>query len=586
MQTRWPSADVIGVLGERTPEGLLNMWDAVEPGFTSTTGAWQDAQASASVALAQGISLLEQKAVAAAGFGVGFRPEVFAKIKSLPGFDVLVETAKLALEGQLDIAGLTNAAKNLLVEIAFKVGTMVGIPLAVAGYAPGIGLAVALVWTLVQTMVEEKRKYEAYKAAVDRQALECIAPGYSVQLDQAQCTAALALLTGPDWRDLFMPEVRIFDPSYAGKASGWGAASGFGNDVGPLDAGWLGVTCCPTPDGARVIAPIGSGIGNRAQRGWKPIYHGKRPGFGLLPFVPDLMVHRAIITQPGGLGTYEAGRALPQLAGLGSHVWGLLWNCGPAAFALDGRSIANAWDEQLRGMKLFVGGNPVGIGGVVSSGRKACDEWPEAGRRAALDFFFTKLGMPDASQDGITSWSEAAPVKAWNLFADYQETLLERVGIAYVDARTCAPEWRARVRQAQLDLLDHPTAVCEVSTLAIPDDEYRAAVLARKMKKGGQCFAVSDRLAAYAEVSANTGPSLAPLSERAPDVPEQPAPEPSVLMAEFAPRSGDELFERLLRTEAPDESEGSSLGMVLGGLALAVPVFGGLYLANKNRRRR
>lgn len=577
---RWTSNEVLQTLGEAPPSGLVDLWDAVPPNYAATAGAWSDLRSSVSTSLAQGITQLGQKTVAAAGLGIGFRPEQLEAIRDLPGFDVLLETARLALEDGLDIGTMTNAAKDLLVSIATRVGTTIGIPVAMAGYAPGIGLAVALVWSVVQMLIEEKRRADAYQKASDRAALECIAPAYGVAFDQAQCTAALALLTGPDWRDLFLPEARPFDPEYVETAQGWGPDSGFGGPpTSLLDHGYRGFTCCPTNEGARVVAPIGSGIGNRSQRDFAPVFYGKRAGLSLLPMCPELTCHRGLIS--GVMSHYDAGRSLPRLSSLGVQVWGMLWSGGPSAFSVDGRMLAQSWAEYLGIMKTWIGTNPRGIGGLSSSNFAACDDWPETPRRALLSRFFQQLGMPaSAGEDGITNWDAALPVAGWKAFEAYQKTLLERVGIVWVDARSCAPEWRERVRAAQQRVVDHPTLPCDLPSVEpVPDPALREQLKAARRSKGAQCFTVSDRLAAYTEVSATTGPSLAPVSEGAPEVPEIPAmPTTATFIPPVPQRAG----------AAATEESGSGLALALGigAAAVGLGAVGTLVMRRRSGRRR
>lgn len=520
---RYVPSEVVDLLSTPQPDGMIDLWDALPEGAAASASAIEAARRSSQTAIVQGLSLIEQKVTAAAGLSVGFRPEIFEQVRALPGFDTLAATAELAITSKLDLASVTTAAKDLVIEILQDVGALTGSDFVQAGYLDGLGPVVAVVMWAVDTIVSEERKWKEYQEAQAAATLDCAPPAYSAKLDAAMVADALALVAAePDWRDLFLPEARVFDPTYAEKVAGWGPDSGFADDPGD---GWRGFTCCTsTVDGGRVIAPVGIGIGNRIQSSFTPIFYGSRPGFGLLPMCPDLPCHRAVIVT-GSNQIYDPGRSLPQLAGVGQRVWRILWGRGPAAFAVDGASIAAAWSEYFQGMRDFIGRNRAGIGGHPSFDNRVCDDWGKTGRTAALRWIFSRIGASGAEDtDGIYSWSNALPVKAWRAYEDYQESMLARLVIFLVDARTCAPEWRERVRAAQAAAVDsHPTAVCEIDPDDIPDPDLRAAVKARRLQKGAQCYAVAgSRLAAYGKVSPTNGPSLAPLGEDPPEIPEIP----------------------------------------------------------------
>jgi hypothetical protein len=534
---RWRLDDIIGTLDIPQPEGLVELWDALPQGTTTTASALESARRKSQTSIAQGLTLVGQKVVAAAGVNVGYRPELFAKLQDLPGVDVLKATAIAVIEGNFDLGQLVDAAQKLLRDIVKNIGERTGAAFVQPDFAAGIGHVVAVVWWAVETIVTAEKNWAAYQKALADAGLECIPPAYSAKLDLAQVEAALAILAGADWRDLFLPEVRPFDPDYLEKAEGWGPDAGL-PESGWLDQGWRGFTCCRTPDGGRVITPVGNGIGNRIQSSFTPIYYGHSAGFGMLPMCADLPIFRAIITPPGGLSPYEPARVLAQTAGVGQQVWRLLWNGGPSAFAVPpGKQIAGAWSETFGGMRHFIASNEYGIGGNALYDRRVCDDWSAAGRQRALEWFFARIGMPDpagaAQSEGIVGWSETLPVKAWTLHDEFAHALLGRLGIIWTDANTCAPEWRDKVREAQAEFVNDSTAPCEVpfeQLDSVPDPALRQAIKDARKARPPVCHASAiGKINAYTKVGPSDGLSLAPIGENDPGLPSfptEPEPEP------------------------------------------------------------
>lgn len=522
MTTRYKVEDVAELIEAKLPEGMVELWRDLPQGTAATSTALAAARQASQVAIAQGLTMIEQKVTAVAGLAAGFRPEIMGKILDLPGVDVVAQTAASALTKGLNLSELSTAATKVLAEVLEEVGKRYGSELVRAEYIPAIGAVAQVVIAAVTTIVQAEKAWAAYELAQDQAIIDCAPPAYSAKLDEAQVKAAMSLMVGGDWTNLFMPESRTFDPDY--DHSAWGPNANL-PDSGFLDQGYRGFTCCiSTLDGGRVIAPVGVGVGNRSQQFMPAIHYHTGPGFGLTPMVKGAPVQRAIVVPKNG-GAFDPARDLPQLAALGQHAWHMLWSPGPLAFSVDGEQIADAWAEHYRVMRMFIAGNAIGIGGVERYDRKVCDEWPEAQRRAALRWLFTKIGMPDADNpDGIVSFSEALPVKAWNAYADFQHSLVDRKLMAYVDPDTCHPKWRKAVQDAHDRILEHATMPCEIDPADCPNKKFRERLKAERSTRGAQCFAVVGQLKAPGPVGPTEGPSLEPITGTPSPIPAMPKP--------------------------------------------------------------
>lgn len=585
---RFVPAEVERVFGIPQPGGLVDLWNEVPPGFEMASDQLASLRRANQIGIVQGLALLEQKALVAAGSLVGFRPEVFGRLADLPYVDVLATTAGLIASRGLDLGVITQAAKNLTVEILGDIGDAMDASLAVAQYAGALNVIVDVVLGAVNVIASARREEAAARAAAVLAALDCQPPAYSASGDTNLALEATSLLRGSSWQDLFLPLIRPDE---------------------------LGFTCCISAvDHGRVVMPIGVGIGNRIQSAWAdgrmnqpdldvepwraPVY-GARVGFGCLPMCRELLVHRAIFVPGGGLPPNDPARMLAQLGGVGSYVWHMLWSPGPAAFTLDGLKIADAWAEYFMLLRAQIGSNaPGGFGTHMAPEGRICDSWPARDRQRALAWLFARVGVPDperaADPDGIYVFGDAAPVHQWRAFADYQAALLERPMISLVDARTCDPAWRSRVAAAQRDLLEHPDAVCNlVDVEAIPDPTYRAAVVARRKAMGLSCWATAGKAITAGGVSATSGPSLDPLGESSPPIPPIPrnpiprAPTPGRRTPELGD-AGPELGPEA-PADAPEASEpdGSNFGAwVAGAVGLGAAVGVGTLLLRGGRARR
>lgn len=514
---RWGLDDVAGLLLRNDPGGLVDLWNAVPPDYSVTASGLASLRSANQLAIVQRLASLEQKSIAAAGVGAGFRPEVFAAIQSLPGVDVILMAGMEAIGLQLDLGGAIDVAERVIAEVLDAVGLALGAGLAVVQLVPALGQVAAVVTAVVLAIVKNTQAWAAQEAASVLASLDCAPPAYSAMIDRESANAAVMLLTEPDWTRLFVPEGRPFDPEFIP----WPQfPEGYGND------GRRGFTCCPsTVDGGRVIAPVGVGVGNRIQVIAQPIFYAADGlGFGCLPMCPSLQVHRAIIVTASGQ-TYDPGASFAELGGVGGYAWRMLWGGGPAAFAVDGDLIGRAWAEYLELLREFIRLNVRGFGTGQAPGGRVCDGWgggtmnPNSKpngpnpRWDAVDWFLEQLGEYEG---------QPTPIAAWKSFERYQDALLRRVGIAYVDARTCVSRWRSRVRQAQQELLSHATAVCELDLDAIPDPEYREAVDAERHRRGVSCWATAGNRVASRATTATNGPSLEPLDGDGGPLPEIP----------------------------------------------------------------
>ncbi len=510
MNYRWQPGDAFDVRGtersvaellQEQSRALVDAWDAIPPGTTLDAKALSALRQDNQVALAQGLTLLQQQVTAATGLGPGFPPEIFEKVKDLPGVDVVAQTIVAALEGRLDLAEVTKASVGVLRDIVQEVTDGLEISATVADYLGGLNIVVQIVMGFITMVVEGNRLAAALRESNEDEGHGCIAPMYSAKVDQSEVAGALEMLTRPDWTNLFMPIVRPFDPELTAQAAAWALENGL--PKGPQYV--PGFSCCLTTQGWRVIAPVGSGVGNRVQHDWDPtFYYGDEYGYGLLPMCPELACHRALIA---GTGTNpEIGKPLALTSALGVQAWRQLWAGGPATWAAAGKEIAGAWFEYLTILRYQVAGNRGGVGtwtdeyvgrgwfGDKQGGHASvCANWD--GAQAYVEDMLVRLGMPAGSgnPNGIVNMGDSLPVRAWTAFDEYQTAMLERVAVAYADARTCVPSWRQRVAEAQLGLLDS-AAVCNVVVAAVPDPGYRADVEAAKRARGGQCFIASSTI--------------------------------------------------------------------------------------------
>lgn len=572
---RWPQKDVQAIIAQPLPPGIVDLWNAVPSGYTPSRGGGLSLAYTNQKALVQSLGVIEQKAIAAAGSSVGFRPELFGLIKDLPAVNVLTKAASIVAASGLDLGVLSDATKKVLTDVVAKVGKATGSAISIAAYSSAVTAIVAVVWQAVKIIDQQ---YEAYQAAeresIDAQ-LDCKPLAFSAPIDEATVQEVIeTILPTPNWERIFLPEVRPVSVITDGPDK-WVVKTGF--------------TCCPsTVDRGRVIAPVGIGIGNRQQQyiggsgdGWSSEvgYYGSGPGFGCLPMCtevpfarPGLPVHRAIIVPGGGGRIYDPAEALPLLAGLGIQVWHMLWTGGPATFTVDGRLIADAWANYFQTMREQIAFNLPGFG---TPGRpdesnffeawfqinkqatpSVCDNWPQKDRSRTLAWLYERIGVdPRAANpdEGIYNFAWSSPARWWRDFEIYQLALLgydakgKKVGpprlvAAYVDARTCHPAWRRRVKQAQRELLDLTSvglgpAVCRMEVDSIADQEYRAEVEARRKQRGPMCYAVAGRNISNARVSATEGPSLIPLGEGSPKLPTIPIPAKPARAQRTPPRS-------------------------------------------------
>ena len=531
----WDSSTVASLL-TREANGLVDMWDNAPPGHKATAQALANLRKLNEKAMMEGLALVEQQAMVMTGHLAGLRPEIFEALGDLPGVDVLKATALAFYDGgQFDFGSLSEESQKLATDILARIGDRLGAPFAFAEYLEGTGQVVAFVYKWAGVIIDHIKASRAEQDAYLDEAIECVPPGYSAAMDSAAVQYALrgVMKTG-DWTRLFVPETRPIDPDWVHPSESIGRENMADPDFWEGASAEIGFTCCvSTFDHGRVIAPLGAGVGNSVQSMYGPpppesaakdntiYYAGDDAGLGLLPMCPDVPVHRAQIV-PGGHNQdqYDSGDGLPMLAGLGAHAWRLLWASNPIAFAVDGDFIADCWVEYLalmidwiarnRGLTRSI--NPVGDWVPVQSVTGVCDDWAAAGRYAALDRFFKRLGATTESPewDGIGVPQRTAPVVQWRKYAEYQATLVERPVINYVDARTCAPTWRKRVGAAQRDWLERPAEdLCRIITQAIPNPEFAAAVTDRKRTKGGKCFdAGKDSLSAIGRLGPKNGPSL------------------------------------------------------------------------------
>lgn len=532
---RWTFDAVQPLIDAEMPDGMVDLWDAVPAGHVTSTEALEAIGAANQRAILAGLGAVQQKALLAAGMAVGFRPEVFDRIKDLPGVDVAAEILKMAWERDFDIVRLAGAAKGLAETILDEANIGMQATAAVADALGAVAVIVQVVWGAIDLVVTNVRADHEHAKEWQLATLDCVPLAFSARLDKALTDGAVRLLTNQNWEDLFLPAVRPFSS----------------------DGDFLGFTCCATTTNrGRMIAPVGLGAGNRWQSsvgatpspGMSPVppeTYGidNARGYGCLPMCQALPVHRAIIVPGAGAGTggpysgtYDPARALPQLGGLGVYVWRMLWAGGPSAFCVDGNKVADAWREYLSWMRRYIGFNekrPLGSpelregwGEGIPNADRACDFWPENDRQRALEWFYGEIGVNKrwANPEGIYTFEDAPPVAQWRQFAKYQAALLERPVVAYVDADTCHPAWRDRVFAAQVALFEHPRAVCDLDVASIPNAAFRAAVVDRRQALGFTCSSPRDVLAPDIAVSPSEGPSLDPLRGDAPPLPELPKP--------------------------------------------------------------
>ena len=497
------------VLRSESPPGMIDLWNTA--GQLSGR-ALEDSRAQHQGAVVANLAQDAQRAYAAAAV-VGVRPEQFGQLGELLRSDVVTIGLDTADKLGLDLKTLAASGEGILADVVETVTGAIGATVLQA--VPVVGAVVGSVYRWIKGANDDQRAWEAAQNAA---AASCQAPGYSAAVDRASADAALRRMATDDWSVLFTPECRPF----ANVSGGWGAASGFDND----SDGRVGFTCCPSPRG-RVIAPVGVGLGDRIQSSMRArapagFYADTTElGFGLTPMLPYQAVTRAFINAPTGL--IETGDTLPLTAGVGARAWASLWSGGPTSFAVDGQALSSAWLEHIQGMTSDILNSPkLGAGHGAET---LCEGWSKPARELFVRQALARFG------GGTLGLTATRPVSDWAAFAKYQTALLRRLTIAYVDARTCHPAWRARVRQAQRDLLEFRSdrygwAVCHLDTTAIHDPDYRAAVVAAQHTHGALCAAGTVQaqgglLWSGGKVTPSTGPSLAPVGD-APALPKPP----------------------------------------------------------------
>lgn len=575
MNSRWPGTEAAPVIADPGPPGMVDLWNAVPAGAALSTTARAALAASNSTAIVGRYGALTQQAGAAVGIVAGYRPELMPGLAPMLERGLGAELAQVAaLADRLDLGGLLldNVVEPVVEQLEntlAAVGRGIGMAGAAVSWVPFLGQVAGVVAWTVSWVAKGIAADKDAAAAWERTSTTCREPVYSAPVDRATSEQAVRLLAEGDWTRMYLPEVRLRNPD----------AEPFpGMPQAPLI---IGPTCCPSTRDrfSVVIAPIGVGLGNRIDSGlggyrWPSLNPDGEPGrladgregLGCLPMLPG-SVHRAIVYDRGR-GTYDAGDELAELGCVGGIGWRLLWNRGPASWAVDAAALATAWREYLEDFILPIAENrrARALGGGYTEG--VCRDWTPAKRIAVAEWMAARFGAPKeaAAADGIARYGaldDALPVRAWKDTATYQAAMLQRVAVAYADPRTCAPAWRGPVEQAQLDLLTSER-VCEVELDAITDPIYRAAVFDEQRRRGVQCFTLADTLQGF-KVGPTSGPSTEPLGSGSPELPELPElPKPE-------------------RLGSSSSSSTSSTGwLVLGGVGLAV---GGLAWLARNRRR-
>jgi hypothetical protein len=524
---RNPKDAVREVLRREPSTGMIDLWTAAGTGLQGQ--ALASARKANQKGLVESLAFTQQQTAAAASV-VGVRPEQFGKLGKLLETNIATVALDAMDDLGLDLGVLDDAATKILEGITGRAIDVIGTE--VLGALDSVGPIVRFVVEWVTMVVNHNKAAAEYDAAVKAKVRGCIAPGYSAAIDRASRNDAIDLMAGTDWTRLFTPECRPYttvgtwgDPDMQAKADAEGGLYGF--------------TCCPSSRG-RVIAPVGAGYGDRLQsfivaKAPEGFYADtKALGFGLVPMLPAHPIARALLVY-GGLVT-EAGDGLPLTGAVGQNAWQILWSGGPTAFTVDGEQLANAWDEFTFLMLDDIRRNP------ERNGYPICEGWDQAGRDQFVNTVLDRLGTsktvtPGATQkttsggefvdplELVNAVKDTRPVRDWHEFHAYQTAMLRRLGIAYVDARNCVPSWRNRVRAAQAELLEHPTAVCDLEVDSIADPVYLAEVKARRAKKGGLCMAgYANKIGLGGPVGPGEGPSLAPLGDDAPPLPKRPKP--------------------------------------------------------------
>jgi len=528
MSTRWSLEQVLPVLTDEGPRGMVDLWNAIPAGASAGTTGMAALVNGNQNAIAARIATLQQQVSAAVGVTSGYRPEILPLLSPVleRGAAAQQAAAAILLEG-LELAGVFEGLENLAAESLGRVLTAVadglGIVIGAVAVVPYIGQVVAVVlWVvrMVSGQVASEREAARIAELVQRQ---CKPVVYSAAMDGAWADEAVAEVVGGDWTRIFLPETRLRDPDY----SPWpGLPYGPGND------GVRGPTCCPSALDrfTVIIAPIGVGLGSRLQNFVAPVlYPGQtKTGLGCLPMLPQ-PVHRAF-TIARGVDTLEAGRDLPELGSVGGLAWRSLWARGPATWAVDAGQLSEAWREYIEITVRTIATNPRinTVGGGTVEG--VCAEWRTDRRLAAARNIALRFGAraETAAPDGIHTFDDALPVVAWADTERYQAAMLERVTVFYADANTCSPAWRARLEQAQRDGLTSDL-VCDVELDGIANSELREAVYDEQRRRGVVCYAIAGKdVQARGPVGPTSGPSTEPLgssSPALPDFPELPKPE-------------------------------------------------------------
>jgi hypothetical protein len=590
---RWSLGAVQDRIFAPAPTGLVDVWDAVQDGWEPSADAVASIRKANQTAMVEAVGTNFQRVIASAGV-IGFRPEQFSILS--PKLDIDVRSIVIAAiaETGLDLSALGPVALAALSKVLELVTTAVGeVIINAIGAYPVIGAVVEFVYRWVKYIVDNVR---ADRDDSETTETECPPPSYSAAIDRAQSQDCIERMRLPDWTALFSPvtNTRVWVE----------AQEAWGGIYEAVPAHWniLGFNCCPaTIGGGRVIAPVGMIPGTRRQFGTGnpipfPDFDGF--GFGLLPMVREtygkllpadqqrgesagIRIARALVTGEQTWGR-EIGDLLPLTAAASKQAWALLWSRGPTAFTLDANTLLFRWANYFGDLTDQILGNPETLEGSL------CGDWSWKKRCWFVENLLLRLGCPGYENPGgggidLSKLTKSAAIsrargailvdsdvcKSWFEFDRYQKSLLRRIGIAYVDAETCHPAWRDRVHQAQVDYLTHPTAVCNCDDTSIPNAEFAAAVRAAQYKKGALCAAGYEaRTIAFGPSSATTGPSLDPLGEDAPEIPEAPQ------HGDLPPRSKAHL-------RAPAGSSGSGGGFALALLGLGL---GAAILNRKGRR--
>jgi hypothetical protein len=504
---------------DMAPKALSETWSNLQ-GTSLDASSVRDALDANRNAMLEGIVVQAQRATVAAGL-IGLRPEQFSKVGDLLGLDI----AKLALRTALEAAeeaGLIDKIKQFVMEaieqLLVKISEVTA--LAVCAAIPVVGWVAAIVLDFafgIADLIREKDKAEEALAEAKE---TCPQPVATANSDRDSAIAAMQVMRTRDWSRLFMP---MATPNFTCCR----AATHGGRVIGPYGA---------------IVGPVGEGLGQFGAHAYdRPFWENLNGeyGMGCLPMLQNLGCHRVLIKPPfahkglrkynqSNFNGYDTGQQMPQLQGVGYQAYSIMRSRGPTAFTVDGVQLADAWQLYAGTLGEQIGTNFEGLG---RQSWDKCGEWKKADRIEMLKWWFWRiggLGAPGAESDDVAAASRAAAkgskvVREWREFAVYQTSLLRRLVVAYVDARTCHPNWRERIEQAQRDLLTHPTAVCDLDLGSIPEPAYLAEVEARRKQLGYACTGVADSILAI-DTSATEGPSLAPIGDDADPIPSDPPP--------------------------------------------------------------